>query len=163
MMFPARQLAEQSLRFKAFSELESQLMPMLRNHVFHVTTPAGYEGIRRDGRITSNVDGKFQMTCSQSEVSYFRKKGCVSLIDLRNPSEGELADGLRKYYFLHPFTSNSSVFLILKPTCYPDLISWEISKEDEGLRAMIVPYIEAGYSNSIPIDLIESVIITERE
>jgi hypothetical protein len=163
MMFPARQLAEQSLRFKSFSELESRLMPRLRNRVFHVTTPEGYEGIRRDGRITSNVDGKFPMTCSQSEMSYFRKKGCVSLIDLRNASEAELADGLCKYYFLHPFTSNRSVFLILKPTCDPDLISWEISKEDEGLRAMIVPYIEAGYSNFIPIDLIESVIITERE
>src|ERR1700732_4936864 len=93
------QIAERRFRFKTYEELESKLLPVLRNQVFHATTPDGYVGVLRDGFIASNVDRKFPMTCSQSEASYFRKKGCISLVDLRDISGTDLADALLKYNF----------------------------------------------------------------
>jgi hypothetical protein len=141
--------------------LESVLLPKVKGCVFHVTTHEGYEGILKDGFIGSNRNGEYPVTCSQSDVSYFRKRGCVSVVDLRDISGENLESGLRKYYFPNIFPSNKSVFLILKSECYPDIIPSSISKEDEGLAAMIVVEFEAGIKGSIPLNRIEGVIFVE--
>ncbi len=52
------------------------------------------------------------------------------------------------------------VFLILKSTAYENVIPWDVSRV-EGLSAMIVPYMEAGHQDEIPIDLIESALIVD--
>jgi hypothetical protein len=36
-----------------------------------------------------------------------------------------------------------------------------VSKQDEPLTAMIVPHLEAGFKNSIPVDCIEKVVFVE--
>jgi hypothetical protein len=142
-------------------DLESVLLPKITGRVFHVTTPKGYEEILRDEFSGSNENGKYPATCSQSNVSYFRKKGCVCVVDLRDISDENLESGLRKYYFPNIFPSNKSVFLVLRPECYPNIIPSSISKEDEGLTAMIVIEFEAGIKGSIPLDQIEFAIIVE--
>ena len=80
---------------------------------------------------------------------------------LREISDEDLTWTMRNYYFLDIFPSHKSVFLILKPECYSELISWTVSKQDEPLTAMIVPYLEAGFKNSIPVDCIERAIFAE--
>lgn len=141
-------------------DVKRMVLPELRGHVLHVTTEQGFRGIQASGAVTANTMGLLPFTCSQSEVSYFRKNGCVSLIDLRDISDEKLHGGMRKYYFLQPFRSNRVVFLILKSTGYPGVISWEVSRS-EGVGAMIVPYLEAGYQDEIPLDLIESALIVD--
>ena len=145
----------------ASDELETVLLAKLRGRVFHVTTCEGYAGILRDQFVGSNVNGQFPLSHSQSRVSYFRKRDCVSLVDLRSVTDEDLHWAIRKYYFLDVYPNHKSVFLILKEQCYGELIPWTVSKEDEGLAAMIVPYLEAGFKHSIPLDCIEQVILVE--
>jgi len=141
-------------------DVERMVLPELRGHVFHVTTEQGFHGIQASGAVTANTAGLLPFTCSQSAVSYFRKNGCVSLIDLRDISDENLHDGIRKYYFFQPFRSSRVVFLILKSTGYPGIISWEVSRS-EGVGAMIVPYLEAGYQDEIPLEHIELALIVD--
>ena len=150
----------ENLRFANDEDLKARLLPKLIGRVFHLTTLQGYAGILQDGFIGSNKNGRYPATCSQSGVSYFRQKGCVSLVDLRNTSEEDLEAGLRKYYFLNKFSSNKSVFLVLKPECCSDIIPSSDSKE-EGVGAMIVPEFEAGFKDAAPIDSIEGAIFVE--
>lgn len=142
-------------------ELETVLLPKLRGHALHVTTPEGYAGILRDQFVGSNVNGQYPLSHSQSRVSYFRKRDCVSLVDLRSITDEDLYWAIRKYYFLDIFPNHKSVFLFLKQQCYGELIPWTVSKEDEGLSSMIVPYLEAGFKHSIPLDCIEKAILVE--
>jgi hypothetical protein len=60
------------------------------------------------------------------------------------------------------FPNHKSVFLILKPECYSELLSWTGSKEDEPLTAMVVAYLEAGFKHSIPVDCIDQAIFPVR-
>jgi hypothetical protein len=142
-------------------ELETILLPKLRGHVFHVTTPEGYAGILRDQFVGSNANGQYALSHSQSRVSYFRKRDCVSVVDLRAITDEDLRLAILKYYFLDIFPNHKSVFLILKQQCYSELVPWTVSKGDEGLTAMIVPYLEAGFKHSIPFDCIEKAILVE--
>jgi hypothetical protein len=138
-------------------ELHGTLLPKLRGRVFHVTTEHGYAAIKADGFVRSNENQCFELTTSQSAVSYFRKNGCISLIDLRDISDEDLEWGLRKYYFLNPFSTDVAVFLILDSSCHGQLISWTISK-GEGFKAMIVPEFETGFRGLLPLALIRSVV-----
>jgi hypothetical protein len=136
---------------------------MLRGHAFHVTTPEGYAGIVRDGLIGSNANGQYPLSHTQSNVSYFRKRDHVSIVDLREISDENLIWAMRKYYFLDIFPNHKSVFLILKPECYGKLVPWTVSKEDEPLTAMIVPHLEAGFEHSIPVEYVDKAIFVEVE
>ena len=61
---------------------------------------------------------------------------------------------------MNKFSSNKSVFLVLKPECCSDIIPSSDSKE-EGVGAMIVPEFEAGFKDAAPIDSIEGAIFVE--
>ena len=148
-------------------ELRSVVLPRLIGRVFHVTTRAGYAGISRDGLIKSNQDAVLPFSYPQSEASYFRKRGCVCLFDLRSATADQIDEALQKFYFLDPSSEDKPpVFLFLNHSCYERLIPWSVSFPDEGYRAMVIPYVEAGYSGDIPLSLIDSVLslqITRRQ
>jgi hypothetical protein len=99
-------------------------------------------------------------TSEQSKFSYFRKKDCVSLLDLRagTSDQAQVEAALYKYYFLNLFPSNRSVFLLLKGSCFERLIPWTQSID---VSAMVVPYVEAGYPGEIPLPLIEHILIVD--
>jgi len=94
----------------------------------------------------------------QSENSYFRNKGCVSVFDLRTSTADQVDEALLKYYFLNPFPDNRPVFLILSRSCYGGLIPWSTSIAKAGCRAMVIPHVEAGYPSEIPLSLIDSAL-----
>ena len=91
------------LHFANYDELRKELLPRLRGRVFHVTTPDGYAGIKQDGFIGSNADLRYPTTYDQSNASYFRKNGYVSLVDLRDVSDEAMEDGLTRYPFPRPY------------------------------------------------------------
>jgi hypothetical protein len=144
-------------------DLETELLPRLMGRVFHVTPRKTYPGIVSDGWIKSNQTGCLGFTSSQSNVSYFRTRGCVSLIDLRTTTQKQVNDALLKYDFLNPFSSpkDNPAFLLLKESkfCFEQLISWS----NASLGDMVVPYVEAGYRDRIPLSLVERVLLLDIE
>ena len=148
----------EKLNFDSYADAELALLPRLRGHVFHVTTPDGYEGIQRDGFIGSNLNEGYAFTTGQSKSSFFWLKGCVSLVDLRDISDDELSTGTQNYTFIAPFSPNLSsltrmtVFLVLSNSAYQAIITCN------DLAAMVVPQFEVGYLDKLPLCQIASVI-----
>jgi hypothetical protein len=88
----------------------------------------------------------------------------VCLCDLRSVPEGELKWALLKYYFLNPpGGENRPVFLFLDSSRWDQVIPWTVSKKDEGLTAMVVPYVEAGCKGPIALSWVESALLVEVE
>lgn len=139
------------------SELEVALLPRLRGTVFHVTSASNLQGIQLSGYVYSNSDDKFAYTFPQSKNAYGRRRGYVSLFDLRDVSDENLSDALFRFYFLNPFgRRDDPVFLFLSPGCYQDLIPWTVTRDD--FSEMWVPYVESWYPGDLPLTEIERVI-----
>ena len=142
-----------------YRDLEKVLLPRLHTRVFHVTTERGIAQIVLDGVIRSNLDGKLNFTFGQSENSYFRKRNCVSVFDLRAATQKQIDDSLEKYYFLNPsFTENRPVYLFLHACCLDKLVSWIRLREEGAWGEMVVPYVEAGYPGDLDFNLIDEVL-----
>lgn len=139
--------------------LRTKLLPLLVERVFHVTSQTAYTQILADGMIRSNKNQDFEFTFGQSENSYFRKRGCVSVFDLRSVTPSQLEDALSKYYFLNPsFVANHPVFLFLNQSWCEQLIPWSKRKDEEAFQEMVIPYVEAGYPGDIPLSIIAGVL-----
>jgi hypothetical protein len=142
--------------------LRAELLPKLMGQVFDVTTQRSFSGIRRSGSIKANQGGELAFTYPQSQNSYFRKKGCVCLFDLRLATAEQVDEALHKYYFLNPsFADNRPVFLILGQACRGGLIPWSESIPEEGCRAMVLPHVEAGYPSEVPLALIDWALVVQ--
>lgn len=142
-----------------YRDLEKELLPRLSKRVFHVTTEHAFAQIVSDGIIKPNADGGFAFTFGQSKNSYFRKRNCLSLFDLRAATPQQIYDSLEKYYFLNPpFTENRPVYLFLNACCFDKLVPWTKWKEENALSEMVVPYVEAGYPGNLDIGLIDEAL-----
>ncbi len=142
-------------------ELESELLPILRNKVFHVTTRSALSNIGKDGLLRNNKHGRFPYSFPTSERSYARIKGWVSLFDLRDTPEDEIDTALSNFYFLNPpSTRNNPVFLFISPSKYPELIPWTRARDDGALRQGLafIPKVEAFYPGDISVMDISRVV-----
>ena len=143
-------------------DLSTKLLPLLVGRVFHITTHMAYARILVDGMIKSNKNEDFECTFGQSENSYFRKRGCVSVFDFRSVTPEQLEDALSKYYFLNPsFANNQPVFLFLNPACFERLVPWSRWKDEQAFGEMVIPYVEAGYPDDIHLALIDAALRVE--
>jgi hypothetical protein len=77
-----------------YSRVREEMLPLLRDRVFHVSCCSTIESMLADGGILSNELGKLGMAFGSSAHSYFRFRGCVSLFDFRNLSDEELLHAL---------------------------------------------------------------------
>lgn len=142
-----------------YRDLEKVLLPQLSNRVFHVTTEGAVPQIISEGVIRSNADGRFSFTFRQSENSYFRKRNCVSVFDLRSATPEQIDDSLGKYYFLSPsFAENHPVYLFLNASCFDRLVPWIRWKEESAWSDMVIPYVEAGYPGDLDFGLIDEIL-----
>jgi hypothetical protein len=140
-------------------ELRAQLLPRLVSRVFHITTVKAFNKILATGSIKPNTDGNFEFTFDQSRNSFFSRRGCVCVFDLRSATSEQIDDALYKYYFLNPsFVDDEPIYLFLSESCFKNLIPWTHWKEENAFREMVVPYVEAGYPGKIGIGLIDSVL-----
>jgi hypothetical protein len=145
---------KESLSLHDDGEHRTVLLPLLLGRVFHVTTRKACRRILSDGAIKSNEGGNFRFTFPQSKNSYFRKKGCVSVFDLRTVTQEVLEWELNKFPFLY-----KEAFLFLKDSCFERLIPWSHSPNEE----VVIPNVEAGYPGDIPVSLIERVLRVQQE
>ena len=141
------------------SQLRDFILPNLRGNVFHLTSRSGLKGITKDGLIRNNKNGEFPYTYPQSARSYARKRGYVSLFDLRTTSDDELEKAWSNFYFLNPpFVDNNPIFLILSPCLYPVLIPWTQARDEDAWKEMFIPHVEAFHPGDIPISHISRVL-----
>lgn len=137
-----------------YENLQTVVLPKLRETVFHVTSVAGFEGIRHSGAISANADGKLGFTFPQSENSYGRRRGYVCLFDLRGVSDEHLAHSLDSFYYLDPFGRRGDpVFLFVKTSVFGELIPWTSTRDN--YEHMWIPYVEAWYPRDLPLSAIE--------
>lgn len=150
-------------RLSIWSEnLRTELLPRLKERVFHVTTVDGFLSISEDGAIRHNRDNRYPLNHSVSKASYFRTRGCVCLCDLRSVSDEDLENALFKYNFLNPLsTGDMPVFMILSHEVYADLLPWTEWKKAKPTESMVVPFIEAGYPGKITLTAVERTLIVE--
>lgn len=154
------------------TEYKDQLLGILRDKVFHVTTAKAFKSIRKDGFIYGNQDAKYPLNES-SLNSFGRCKGWVCLFDLRGKSDKEIENGLNCYYFLMPswfkelnesehYTESRLVYLYLSHAYYNELVpNCEARKNDK--PSQFIPEVECWYPGNIPIGYIEkSLCVTIR-
>lgn len=130
----------------------------LEGHVFHITTLASLPAILAAGSVSPNRDGSLPTAFGGGE-GYFRKRGCVSVFDYRQtPPDDPLPYRSRCHPFQPLDVGRGIAILVLKPTTYPSLISWEGWKKEEVWRQRVVPYVEAGFPGDLPLTEVAEVI-----
>lgn len=146
------------------SQLDTILLPCLLGRVFHVTRLNVFEQILAAGEIRANANAEFP-TVFGSTNSYFRKRSCVSFFDYRSSSRKQIDDAIGK---CSPYNLPSAdpeevnepniAFLFLSKTAHDRLIPWTKWEEEKAYSDKIIPWVEAGYPDSVPITLIEEVL-----
>lgn len=146
------------------SEIEQMMLPLLRGRVFHVTKTESFEDIRRSGWIYCKQQAQLAFTPRQPENSYGRKRGWVSLYDLRDPSDVEIKEALIRYWFLRTIGDESThVYLIVAESAWSSLISWKRASREVGGKEFFIPFVEAWYPGDVPLQLVaDSLVVTCR-
>lgn len=149
-------------------EYKEQLLGLLRDKVFHVTTAKAFENIQKDGFIYENQDAKYPPNIGSFE-SFGRRRGWVCLFDLRGKSDKEIDNVLSRFYnFLGPegfdklnksehYTEWRLVYLYLSHAYYNDLVPNREASEarKNGKPSQFIPEVECWYPGNIPIGHIE--------
>jgi len=146
-----------------------QLLGLLREKVFHITTAKAYRRILKDGFVFANKNEKYPLNAG-SVKSFGRYRGWVCLFDLRGKSDKEIDETLIRYYFLGPswfkenfqnYTESRLVYLLLSATCYDDLVPNQEGKtswNDGSGYVQYIPNAECWFPGKMPIGLIEKAI-----
>jgi hypothetical protein len=143
-----------------YSELEEIVFPLLRGRVFHVTNAETFHDLIRNGGIRSDQQGLFAFALGQPGNSYGRKRGWVSLFDLRAEEDADVKQALIRYFFLKVFRSDSTrAVLFLAESAWPSLISWKRASQEVGGKEVYIPFVEAWYPGDIPIHVISDRLI----
>lgn len=147
-----------------YRESRGWLLANLRYHVFHVTSLDGLRGIEASGAILPNIDNSFPSRFETRPNGFFRKRGCVSVFDLRTATDDQIEQCLHRCFPLRrDYQDDPPVVLVLAPEAYSDLESWEAWNTEEARSDMVLPYLEAGHKGPVPAAQIERVIVVENE
>src|SRR4051812_10569003 len=73
-----------------YDEEEKSILPLLRGHVFHVTSACNLPGIIEAG-IVPYRDGKFESPFGSN--GFFKSRDCVSFFDFRSDDAEEKVQG----------------------------------------------------------------------
>ncbi|MBL7148562.1 MAG: hypothetical protein ISS80_00640 [Candidatus Cloacimonetes bacterium] len=142
-------------------ELENKVLPLLLNHVFHVTTYSAYKNILKDKFIKPNKNELYKFNHPQSQISLGVKNNYICLVDLRKTTDLAISNSFEKFNFLHPIWSDElTVFMILTPNIYKNIIIQKQIKEKLN-KEFYVPKIESWYPIKLSIKYIEKTIIVK--
>lgn len=151
-------IQEEKMKFEAISisykVAKKKLFERFKGRVFHVTSPDNFIKICTQGSILNNKNKTFKPNWGDS---YFTSKGCVSVCDLLNNNGPVVTKRAMNQYdvFRQPWGA-TSVFLFLSPESYSNLITWHHWKK-EGAPGAIVPHLESGFPEAIPLTVINEV------
>ncbi len=151
------------------TEYRGQLLGLLREKVFHVTTAKAYSRILKDGFIFANQDGKYPLNAG-SLKSFGRFRGWVCLFDLRGKGDKEIDEALMRYYFLGPswfkvhfqdYSEARLAYLLVSETYYDHLVpnrEGRTSWNGGAGYTQYVPDVECWFPGKMPVQLIEKAI-----
>ena len=143
-----------------YDDLETLLLPLLRNRVFHVTKEQSYRSILEAGYVDSNSDCKYPHW--QSDC-YSRKRGIVSLFDLRGLTDQVIDNFRSRCDFLYDrWFGKTSAYLIFAESCYQTVIPNKVAVAETGYREFFVPRLEAWYPGKLAINNIEMVMLVKK-
>jgi|GEM_PF-1201992 len=132
-----------------------QVFPLLCGRVFHVTTAEKFNEICRSGWIYSKEQTQFALTPGQSETTYGRKRGWVSLYDLSYTEHTDIKEALIRYWFFKTLRpGRTDVYLMIAKSVWPSLVSWKRACRDVGGQEFFIPFVEAWYPGDIPLQLV---------
>lgn len=99
---------------------------------------------------------------------FFANKGCVSVCDLVNNTKPRVTRRryLSDYQIFGQGWGASTVFLFLSPASHPKLVTWHSWEIEKAYGQQVVPDLESGFPDAIPLELIEEVwfiTINDRE
>jgi hypothetical protein len=136
---------------------EHPIVAHLKHHLFHCTSIEGLCGIERDGCIRYN-DGAFQPSYPKSAHGYGRRITAISIFDFEGASESEIVNQeILWLSFLSYFDPITAVILL--NSNLRENIKIPAAVQAERDRPMYIPYVEAGFHNSIQVDSIEGVLL----
>lgn len=134
---------------------------LLQGTVFHVTRLRTLPSILADGEIRHNRDGSLSSGFGYN--SFFRNRGYVSLFDYR----AELSSAVQNYrdkcspfQMARPPESGIAI-LFLNPLFYSALVPWSLWSDEAAHTEAVVPYVEAGYRESIRVEQIAEIVTLE--
>lgn len=151
-------------------EHTAALLERLQDAVFHLTTKAAFDQIRRDGFIFHNRYLRFALNTA-SENSFGRNRGWVCLFDLRGHSRVTINETLTKYYFLEPswfkrhkpqYTESNLAYLFLNPKVYREIVPNEMAasvREETNRYEHYVPKTECWYPSDMPLTCVEKALL----
>lgn len=135
------------------------LEPLLRGHVFHVTTEANYQSIARNGGISPN-SGSYASPFGDLKNGYFRKAGCVSFFDYRdctNPAWRRHRTDCRPTLALG--VGSPLVILFLDEAFWDRLILWRDLDQKEASMMALIPHVECGIAGLVTLDMISKCLL----
>ena len=146
----------------SYFDVVQVLFPLLFGRVFHVTTEEKFNDICRSGWIYSKEQTQFVLTPGQSETTYGRKQGWVSLYDLSYTEHTDIKEALIRYWFFRTLRAGrTDVYLMIAKSAWSSLVSWKRASRDVGGQEFFVPFVEAWYPGDIPLQLVnESLVVS---
>jgi hypothetical protein len=142
------------------SDLEHTLLPLLRGQVFHMTNEEKFSDICRSGRIYSQEQPRFVFAPGQTETTYGRKRGWVSLFDFNDKRDKDIKEALVRHWFFRTVrNADAHAYLILAESAYPYLISWKQAFREVGNKEFFIPFVETWYPGDMPVELVSDCFV----
>jgi hypothetical protein len=158
-MIAVRTIEIERIESQPLSDVEA----MVEGKVFHVTRRDAWDQIALCGEIRPNTDGSFATPFGSSN-SYFRRRGCVSVFDFREPPTEEIRVFRTRCWPFQPAQPGNGgiAILLLKQSLHDRLIPWTHWKEESAYGEMVVPHVEAGHPGPIPTTEVSEVVFLRR-
>jgi hypothetical protein len=142
------------------SDLEHTLMPLLRGRVFHVTNEEKFSDICRSGWIYSQEQLQFVFAPGQTETTYGRKRGWVSLFDFSDKSDKDIKEALIRHWFFRTLRiAGTHAYLIIAESACSSLISWKQAFREVGEKESFIPFVETWYPGDIPLQFVSDCFV----
>ncbi len=127
--------------------------------VFHVTTLENYKYILSSGGLLANLDGSRSSVFGNSN-SFFRLRSCVSFFDYRNLDDKKVYQHLYKCLPTNVAQKYTTMaVLVLSKDAYSNLRPWTDWMQEKAYSLKVVPRIEIGYPDFVPMSSINEVFI----
>ncbi len=127
--------------------------------VFHATTLENYKSILSSGGLLANLDGSRSSVFGNSN-GFFRLRSCVSFFDYRNLGDKKVYQHLYKCIPTNIAQKHAEMaVLVLSEDAYSNLQPWTAWDQEKAYSLKVVPRIEIGYPDFVPMSSINEVLM----
>ena len=150
----------QELKTEIEKSSKIQFCKGLRGRVFHVTYAKNLDAIKKQGEVLVNSDSSLATTFGDSQNSFYRLRGCVSVFDYESPTSEKWQEHMWKCNPLSANGVDELAFLFLSEKAKNNLYRWNEAKE-HWVSERVVPHVEAGHRGNIPISEISEILVVK--